>query len=73
MGYWEWFNNVLKEAGVTVTPKNQAKIDKVIHQHIDEHSKYGQCSVAWRSVGRKVKMDENEKKKLIASVKAALK
>ncbi len=56
-----------------MTPKNQAKIDKVIHQHIDEHSKYGQCSVAWRSVGRKVKMDENEKKKLIASVKAALK
>jgi len=73
MGCWKWFNGVLKEAGVTVTPENQAKIDKVIHQHIDEHSKYGQCSAAWKSMGKKVKMDEKEKEKLIASVKAAVK
>jgi len=73
MGCWRWFNGILKDAGVTVTPQNRAKIDKAIHQHIGEHSQYEQCSAEWRATGKKVKMDEKEKKRLIESVKTALK
>ena len=73
MGCWKWFNTVLGEAGVTVTPQNEAKIDKVIRQHIGEHSQYEKCSAEWTAMGKKVKMDEKEKKKLIEAVKAALK
>jgi hypothetical protein len=73
MGCWKWFNGVLKEAGVTVTPQNEAKIENVVHQHIGEHSKYGQCSAEWVAKGKKVKMDEIEKKKLIEALKADLK
>jgi len=73
MGCWRWFNGVLKEAGVTVTPQNRAKVDKVIHQHIGEHAEYEHCSSDWTKTGKKVKMDESEKKKLVEAVKAALK
>jgi len=73
MGCWKWFNNALREADITVTPENQMKIDKVIHEHIGEHSKYGQCSAEWVSMGKKVRMDEKEKKKLIAAVRTAIK
>lgn len=73
MGCWRWFNGVLKEAGVTVTAKNRDKIDEVIHKHVGEHSKYEQCSAEWKAMGKKVRMDEDEKKKIIEAVKAAIK
>jgi len=73
MGCWRWFSGVLKEAGVTVTPQNRAKVDKVIHQYIGEHAEYEHCSANWTKMGKKVKMDEKEKKKLIEAVKAAMK
>jgi hypothetical protein len=73
LGCWKWFNGVLKEAGVTVTPKNRAKIDEVIHKHIGEHAQHETCSAGWVAAGKKVKMDEKEKKKLIEAVKAAVK
>jgi len=72
MGCWRWFNSVLKDAGVTVTPQNRAKIDKVIHQFIGEHAEYEHCSSDWTKAGKKVKMDEKEKKKLIQVVKATV-
>lgn len=56
-----------------MTPKNRAKIDKVIHQYVGEHSEYERCSTGWKAEGKKVKMDVNEKKKLIEAVKAATK
>jgi hypothetical protein len=56
-----------------VTPQNRAKIDKVIHQHIGEHSQYEKCSAEWVAKGKKVKMSEEEKKKLIETLKASLK
>jgi hypothetical protein len=73
MGCWKWFNGVLKEAGVSVTPQNEAKIEEVIHKHIGEHSKYGHCSAEWTAAGKKVKMDEKEKKRLIEAVITAIK
>jgi hypothetical protein len=73
MGCWKWFNGILQEAGVTVTPQNRAKIDAVIHKHIGEHSSYEHCSAQWTAMGKKVKMDEKEKKILIVDVKADIK
>jgi len=72
MGCWRWFNSVLKEAGVTVTPQNRAKVDKVIHEYIGAKAEYEHCSSDWVKVGEKIKTDEKEKKKLIQAVKAAI-
>jgi len=72
MGCWRWFNSVLKEAGVTVTSQNRAKVDKVIHEYIGAKAEYEHCSSDWVKVGEKIKTDEKEKKKLIQAVKAAI-
>jgi hypothetical protein len=40
---WKWFNSVLEEANVTLTDKNKAKVDDVIHKFIDEQSRIGKC------------------------------
>ncbi len=72
MGCWRWFRGVLKEAGIEVTDENREKIDEVIHEVIGETSKYERCSGDWRKVGKQIKADENEKKKLIEKLQAAL-
>jgi hypothetical protein len=72
LGCWKWFSSVLKEAGVTVTPKNRAMIDEVIHEHIGEHAQYEKCSASWVASGKKVKLDKKERKKLIEALKAAI-
>ncbi len=72
MGCWRWFKGILKEAGVEVTEENKEKIDEVIHEVIGETSKYERCSADWKKVSREIKADENAKKKLIATVQAAL-
>jgi len=72
MGCWRWFKGVLKEAGIEVTDENKAKIDEVIHEVIGETSMYERCSGDWRKVGKRIKADENEKKKLIEKLRSAL-
>lgn len=72
MGCWKWFNSILKEAGIEVTEENRAKVDKVIHDFIGEKAKYEHCSTDWGKMGKKIRADENEKKKLIAKLKVSL-
>lgn len=72
MGCWKWFNSILKEAGIDVTEENRAKIDKVIHDFVGEKAKYEHYSPEWSKVGKKIRADESEKKKLIAKLKTSL-
>jgi len=72
MGCWRWFNSVLKGGGVTVTSQNRAKIDRVVHEYIGAKAEYEHCSSDWAKLGKKIKIDEKEKKKLVQAVKAAL-
>ncbi len=72
MGCWRWFNRILNEAGIEVTDDNKEKIDEVIHEVIGKTSKYERCSGDWRKVGKQIKADENEKRKLIEKLRAVL-
>jgi hypothetical protein len=72
MGCWRWFKGILKEADIEVTDENREKIDEVIHEAIGKTSMYERCSGDWRKVGKLVKADESEKKKLIKKLQAAL-
>jgi len=62
MGCWRWFNTVLKEAGVTFTPQNRAKIDKVIYECIGAKAEYENCSSDWMKSGKKIRWTERERK-----------
>lgn len=72
MGCWRWFKGVLKEAGIEVNDKNKDKIDEVIHEVISESSKFERCSGDWKKVGKQIKADVNERKKLIEKLQTAL-
>jgi len=72
MGCWRWFKRVLKEAGIEVTDENRERIDEAVHEVIGKTSKYERCSGDWRKVGKKIEADENEKRKLIEKLRAAM-
>jgi len=70
MGCWKWFKGVLKEADIEVTAKNREKIDEAIHEFIGKTSRYEHCSPDWTKAGKKIKVDESERKKLIERLRA---
>jgi hypothetical protein len=70
LGCWKWFNSVLQEANVTITDKNKAKIDDVIHKYVGEQSSYGRCSADWKKDRVEVKASPKMKAELIAKLKA---
>ena len=72
MGCWRWFKGILEEAGIEVTDENREKIDEVIHEVIGKTSEYERCSGDWRKVGKQIRADENEKRKLIEKLRVAL-
>ena len=72
MGCWRWFKGILKEAGIEVTDENRDKIDEVIHEAIGKSSMYERCSGDWRKIGKVIKADDNEKKRLIEKLRSAL-
>jgi hypothetical protein len=66
---WKWFNSVLEEANVTLTDKNKAKVDDVIHKFIDEQSRIGKCSPEWKKARVEIKENPKLKAELIAKLK----
>ena len=70
MGCWKWFNSVLQEVNVTITDKNKAKIDSVIHKYIGEQSRFGNCSADWKKARVEIKENPKMKAELMAKLKA---
>jgi len=70
MGCWKWFNDVLKEANVTIAENNKAKIDDIIHKYIGEQSRYGKCSADWKKARVQINESPKMKTELIAKLKA---
>jgi hypothetical protein len=70
MGCWKWFNGILKEADLTVTDTNKAKIEEVIHKYIGEKSSYCRCSADWKKARIEIKESPKMKAELIAKLKA---
>jgi len=70
MGCWKWFNDVLKEANVTIADNNKAKIDDIIHKYIGEQSRYGKCSADWKKARVQINESPKMKTELIAKLKA---
>jgi predicted Fe-Mo cluster-binding NifX family protein len=68
MTCWKWFNNVLNEAGIEITAKNEKRVDEAIHKYIGEQSSYGRCSADWRKAKKEIEADPKMKKELIAKL-----
>jgi hypothetical protein len=63
-GFWvgeEWFNSIVKEAGLDVNDVNKEKIGKKVHEYIGECAKEGRCSFNWIKAGPEIKADNQLK------------
>ena len=69
MTCWKWFNSVLKEAGVEMTPANREKVDAAIHEYIGEQSSYGHCSVDWKKARKEINESPKMRKELVEKLK----
>ena len=69
MTCWKWFNSILKEAGINISDKNEAKIDAVIHQFIGKQSAYGHCSADWSKARKEIQANIQLKQELIQKLK----
>jgi hypothetical protein len=54
--YFRHIGEVLKQAGIEVTPENKREIDKVIHEIVGVE--YKNCSATWRNVKDRLAQDE---------------
>ena len=69
MGCWKWFNSVLKEAGLTVSDKNKAEVDEIIHEYIGEKASAGKCSADWKKARLEIQGNPKMRVELIAKLK----
>jgi len=63
------FDKLLKEAGVTMTAKNEEKIEEIIHRYIGEQASYGRCSADWRKARKEVQGNEEMRRELIEKLR----
>jgi hypothetical protein len=69
VGCWKWFNSVLKEAGLTVSDKNKAEVDEIIHEYIGEKASAGKCSADWKKARLEIQENPKMRIELIAKLK----
>ncbi|MCW4046739.1 MAG: hypothetical protein NWE99_04145 [Candidatus Bathyarchaeota archaeon] len=55
-GYFRHIGEVLKKAGIQVTPENRREIDKIIHEVVGVE--YKNCPATWRAVKSRLAQDE---------------
>ena len=68
--YFRYIKDVLKEAGIVVSPKNKKEMDQAIHQMVNV--KYKKCMPdCWGEVKKRVG-DEKNRKGFIAELKKAV-
>ncbi|NLI73214.1 MAG: hypothetical protein GX369_00360 [Euryarchaeota archaeon] len=73
MACWNWFNNILEEAGVEVTEDNRDFIDAVLEQYLSERSAQGRCSRIPSKASDQISGDRNLRDELIERLKIAAK
>ncbi len=65
--YFRDIKDVLKEAGIEVTPGNRKQTDRAIHQIVGVT--YQDCPGTWRKLKQQIKGDEQRKQDFIRKLK----
>lgn len=68
--YLRHLNDILGEAGITVTPANRKQIDQAIHGIVDVT--YKDCPVTWKKLKQEVLSDEAKRQDFIRKLKSAI-
>ena len=68
--YFRHMNDILKEAGITVTPGNKRQIDQAFHQIAGVT--YKDCPSTWRKLKQDLMVNEQKRSELIEKLQAAM-
>ena len=68
--YFRHLNEILDEAGITVTPGNRKQIDQAIHQIVGVS--YKDCPQAWKNLKQQITGDEQKRREFIKKLKTAV-
>jgi len=68
--YFRHMNDILKEAGIEVTPANKKRIDRAFHQVAGVP--YKDCPAAWKKLKADLAGDEAARHAMAEKLKAAL-
>jgi ribosomal protein L23 len=69
--YFRYIKDVLKEAGIVVSPQNKKQIDQAIHQMVNV--KYKKCMPdCWDEVKKRIGV-EKDRKAFVSELKKAIK
>ncbi|MBI0583681.1 MAG: hypothetical protein ISF22_05575 [Methanomassiliicoccus sp.] len=71
MSCWIWFNSILEEAGVKITPENRDRIDDVLHGYIESRSQAGRCSAEPEVAAGQISTNPMMRSELISRVREA--
>ena len=69
--YFRHMKDVLKDAGIEVTPQNKKQIDQALHRIADVE--YKNCSPTWKNLKSDFISDPSRKQELIARLKESMK
>jgi hypothetical protein len=68
--YFRHIENILHEAGISVSPGNRKQIDQAIHQI--EGSAYKDCPGTWKGLKQQIVGDEQRRQDFIKKLRDAL-
>ena len=69
--YFRHLNDVIKDAGIEVTPGNKKQINQAIHWIVEVY--YKGCSKTWKAVKTEITSDEQKRREFIDKLQKALK
>ena len=68
--YFRHLNDILKEAGIQVTPANRKQVDRAFHQAAGVP--YKDCPAAWKKLKATLTGDEAARRALVQKLKTAM-
>jgi DNA-binding transcriptional regulator YbjK len=67
--YFRHMDEILKEAGLKVTPENKKQIDRAFHDIVG--TTYKDCPATWKEIKAKFLSDPQKRKELVNKLRAA--
>lgn len=65
--YLRHLNDILNEAGITVTPDNRKQVDQAIHRIVGVD--YKDCPATWKKLKQQIAGDEPQRKEFIKKLR----
>ena len=67
--YFRHLDEILKEAGITITPENKKLVDRAFHSIVG--TTYKDCPATWKEIKMKYLSDPRKREELVSKLRTA--